>query len=269
MHTRTSRINKDYFLVLLELAKKQTCDIVIIPRMSKEWVRFGYDNIFGITANSIIAASSFKEHLDSFLDPVWDDISVGYIALYYKDISPFLRLLDKDQKMEFTLDSNIYRVVNSDIGVGQEVDSNQDVPITLPDSSVVTQHNKLTLFPPFDIVKRYFWMEDMWRYSSAVSAQIDLNDDSDFIEIWSGKAADGAKIWKPDINRYGIEFKPYILYLSKTMFTFSKGDKVKVEIRNKLPNRPHNEFLCRFSVYRNIKRKHSEHHYTFLGITMN
>ena len=46
------------------------------------------------------------------------------------------------------------------------------------------------------------------------------------------------------------------------------GDKVKVEIRNKLFNRPSNEFLCRFSVYRYNKKQHSGHSYTFLGITM-
>lgn len=268
MNTRTSRVNKDYFLKLLELSKKQTCDVVVIPRMPKESVRFGYDTIFGITANSIVAASSFQEQLYPFTDPVWEDVSVGHIALYYKDISPFIRLLDSNQKMEFTLDSHIYKVVDSEVGVGQEVDSNQTVPLILPDSSVGTQHNRLALLPPFDIVKRYFWMENMWTYSSPVSNPIDLNDDSDFIEIWNGKAADGVKMWRPNINLYGMEFKPYILYLSKTMFTFSKGDRVNVEIRNKLPNRPYNEFLCRFSVYRYNKKQHSGHFYTFLGITM-
>lgn len=268
MYTRTCKINTEYFLKLLELAKKQTSDIVVIPRLVKESANFGYDNIFGITANTIVAASSFVEALDPFTDPVWDDPSVDHIALYYKDISPFIRVLNLDPKMEFTMESRAYKVVDSEVGVGQVIDSNQRIPLILPDTTFGTQPNRLSLIPPFDIVKRYFWIEKMWGYASPISNPIDLNDDNDFIEIWNGKAADGVKMWAPDITRYGLAFKPYILYLSKTMFTFSKGDKVNVEIRNKLFNRPSNEFLCRFSVYRYNKKQHSGHNYTFLGITM-
>ena len=268
MNTRTCKVNTEYFLKLLELAKKQTSDIVVIPRLVKENAHFGYDNIFGITANTIIAASSFHEALDPFTDPVWNDASVDHIALYYKDISPFIRLLESRPNMAFTMESRIYQVVDSEVGVGQVIDSNERIPLILPDTTIGSQPHRLSLLPPFDIVKRYFWIEQLWGYSSPISNPINLDDDSEFIEIWSGRAADGVRMWTPDITRYGLAFKPYILYLSKTMFTFSKGDKVKVEIRNKLPNRPANEFLCRFSVYRYNKKQHSGHHYTFLGITM-
>lgn len=268
MVIKSEPVNLDLFKRILELAKKQTADIVIIPQTSSEWGRFGYHHIFGTTANTIVAFSRFQS-LENVRDPLWSEEAINAIALYYKDISPFLRAIGENGIHQLFLDYHLYTVNRGMVGVGTTLNTRVEVAVkdsrTGEDTTIVPS---LSLIPAFDSLQRYFFMDELWSLSRPVSNPIELNDNSEFIEVWNGKASDGAKAWTPNFNKYGIELKPYILYLSKTMFAFSKNDLVTVEIRDCLPQRPANEFLCKFTVIRTARKQLSQHNYLFMGIKM-
>ena len=268
MVSRSEQVNLDLIKMVLELAKKQTADIVVIPRISSEWGRFGYHHVLGITANTIVAFSRFQA-LESVKDPLWVDENINAIALYYKDISPFLRVVGDHGINQLFLDYHLYTVNRGMVGVGTSLTTKVEATVkdsrTGEDTVVVPSIN---LIPAFDSVQRYFFMENLWSVSRPVSNPIELNDNSEFIEVWNGRASDGAKAWTPNFNKYGVELKPYIVYLSKTMFAFSKNDLVTVEIRDSLPQRPVNEFLCKFTVIRTARKQISQHNYLFMGMKM-
>lgn len=269
MVTISEQVDLKMFRTILEHAKKQTADIVVIPQVASEQRKFGFHHIFGMTANTIIAASTFQALEEPPMPPLWKESAINTITFYYKDISPFLRLLKDHGINQLYLDYHLYKVNHGMVGVGYSLNTKVEVPIkdsrTGEDSVIVPS---LELIPPFDIVNRYFFMDQLWEASRPIGNPIDLNDDSEFIEVWNGRASDGAKAWTPNFSKYGMELKPYILYLSKTMFAFSKNDLVKVEIRDSLPNRPANEFLCCFTVIRNSRKQWSQHNYLFMGIKM-
>ena len=247
---------------ILDLAKKQTADMVIIPQypailsQERDW------NIAGIVGGSIVSTTNFAENaLPKQFGLLWRNISIPYICIQHKDINPFLKLLNTTDEYEMSMLINLYDIngIKRGIVFGFSVGKIQQGP----DGMIPN----LPAFPYIDLLNQINMVRYKW-YNSTSIATLYLDEEKVFQNIWKGKASDGANIWVPKSHTPGVNLDPYIMYLGKTMFSFSKNDHVTVEIRDQIPGEYWNKFMAEFKVIRKAKGCSSTHDYTLIGLKL-
>ena len=265
MVTKEEVIETSKLKFVFEQAKKQTADIVIIPQFLHNST--GSFDIAGIASNSITSSSRFQV-FESFHEALWNDSSLFAMGLWYKDISPFLKVIGDHGVKQLIIKYNVYEVNGNNVGLAESLTT--ATPIMIKNSNGEPQCVFSPILPLLHIIEPYNKVKanlSLWSMLPKIMEPIVLTDDELFTDIWSGKTSDGALAWKPDINRYPERLRPYIIYLSKCMFAFSKSDKVYLEFRDKTfgPNF-YNEFMCMITVQRVSKKQYSTHTYLFHGI---
>lgn len=252
-------------LKILELAKICTSEYIVIPRIVYQ---NNFQNcIFGVTNRTIYSVSKY-DILD-MESPIilWSEPSIHYISFSMRQINPFIKALKEqlDSIGKITLYYHKYNVnkLNKSIGV-----------LLSADKSIKIKNSQGTLdWIPVLELNNYdeilFHLKgfiDNWNKSNSFFKK-SLTDDKDFREIWDRKTEEGAMAWIPVPEKYPDFMKPYIIYLSKAMFSVSKKDEIFIELRNEVPNESYDKFLIKFTV---IKKKsknfNSYHDYYMMGI---
>jgi hypothetical protein len=246
---------------ILELCKKQTADIVIIPQCpgilsnERNW------NIAGIVGGTIVSTSRFNDAILSRIGMLWRNVSVPYVAMLYKDINPFLKILNETDEIETTMLIHSYDIngIRHGIVFGFSVGK-----LAREDGQIIPN---LRCMPYINELASIFRIRSQWDNSIPVGT-LWLDEEKNFQRIWRGKASDGAKAWIPKSHTPGVDLSPYITYLSKTMFIFSKHDSVMVDIRDQIPGEQWNKFMVEFNVKRKGKGCTGNHYYTFMGFKL-
>jgi hypothetical protein len=121
---------------ILEYAKKQSGDVVIIPQFpgiisqDRDW------HLAGIIGGTIVSTSFYNPAvIQKYCTNLWKNPSIPYISLLYKDINPFLKLLETSQEDHLSLlihsyDINGYiKSVAFGLSVGQPtIENGQPIP---------------------------------------------------------------------------------------------------------------------------------------------
>lgn len=247
---------------ILELAKKQTADTVLIPQYPAILSQERNWNLAGTVGDTIVSTSTYAENaLPKQFGMLWRDPSIPYIAIQYKDINPFLKNLNETDEYEMSLIIHQYDINGMKKGVafGMSIGQIQSGP-----DGIVPN---LACFPYYQLLAKVQIARAKWN-DSLLIATLYLDDEKNFQKIWKGKASDGGKAWIPKSHTPGINLDPYIMYLSKTMFTFSKNDRVAVSIRDQIPGEQMNKFMVEFGVRRKSKGCSSNHQYTLMGFKL-
>lgn len=262
------KIEPNNLLKILELAKIVTAEYIVIPRIL-------YQNNFqncisGITNRTIYSISKY-DILNIEQTPIvlWSEPSIHYISFSMRQINPFIKALreELDSIGDITLYYHKYNVNNLNTSIGVLLTAKNSIKIKNSQGTLdwipaieLNNYNE-TLFH----LRR---MIENWNNSKPLF-QKSLTDDTEFREIWDRKTEEGAMAWTPAPDNYPDFMRPYILYLSKAMFSVSKKDEVFIELRNEVPNEFYDKFLIKFTV---IKKKsknfQSYHDYYMMGIKM-
>ena len=261
MITQTIEVDPKLLTFILEQSKKQTADIVLVPHTIGA---LDY-HIMGIIAGAITCYSVFESFQPYFGVPLWKDPSMSEIAYMYKDVSPFLKLVKMKENMALRIEYHTYIVNGQQISVGTRI-IGEEVETYSPDGAKLNLVPTLPLLPPQVHMQHAFYRKMQWEEAGNFIAGVNLDNDTEFQEIWNGKASDGAKAWIPRVETYSDYLKPYIFYIAKTMFAFSKSDIVKLQIKESIPGESANFFMFDFIVQRKSKKQHSHHHYLAMGI---
>ena len=269
MEVRSEAVDIELFKLVLEQTKKQTADIAVIPQFLHNSSTYAYFDIAGINANSIVAASSFQI-LESVNQPLWQDPALFAISLYSKDISPFLRMIKDNNIRSLRIEYHVYEVNGKNVGIGTLLTTDTEIPVLDPRSG--KESKVIVCIPLVPFLYHYNHIESnflAWSVTPAIMDPIVLNNDEDFMNIWNGKASDGAKAWNPRIEKYPERIRPYVIYLAKTMLAFSKSDEVSLEFKDRVyGDNFQNEFFCLIRVNRVSKKQYSRHMYLFKGIKL-
>lgn len=247
---------------ILELAKKQTADMVLIPQCPAILSQERSWNLAGTVGGSIVSTSNYAENaLPKQFGMLWRDISIPYISILYKDINPFLKNLNETDEYEMSLLIHQYDIngIKKGVAFGLSVGQIQQGP-----DGIIPN---ISCFPYYQLLDQIQLVRAKWNNSLEI-ATLYLDDEKNFQKIWKGKASDGGKAWIPKSHTPGVNLDPYILYLSKTMFVFSKNDHVTVDIRDQIPGEQMNKFMAEFGVQRKSKGCSSNHQYTLMGFKL-
>ena len=230
---------------IFEAARRQSSDIVIIPRfLNKECNGF---EIAGLQSRTLSVVSEFSYLKDLYDKPLWDDPALFYIALLSKDIPSFLKIMKDNNIYDLYFIMHNYIVNGIPISVARSLKAYQQILMKNPEDpegDMTMQYPILPLLPYQDSLDRVLLLKSKFDSASIVNdIELNMKDDTEFVEMWNGMASDGSKVWVPNSNKYSIDLKPYILYLAKCMFSFSKPDLVALQIRDKIIGERSDVFL--------------------------
>ena len=256
---------------VLKSAKKQSSDIVIIPRFLNTEYNNGWE-ISGIQSRTITVISEFSEFKDLYSMPLWENPSLSYIALYSKDISPYLKILQENSIDILYFVVNQYIVNRIPISIATSLESDKKILLSNPHdpkAKPIMTKPILLLIPYQEYLDKVKLMQIKFETATIVNEEeIDMKNDIEFSTTWDGLSSDGAKIWVPDINKYNDILKPYMLYLAKCMFNFSKADQVFLQIRDNIIRERNDVFMARFTVLRKKGKEISKHQYYMSGFKL-
>lgn len=262
----TEPVNWQLLYRVLESARKQSSDIVIIPRFLKS--EYNGFQIAGLQSGTLTVLSEFGYIYED--TPLWSNPALSYIALYSKDIPPYLKIIKENNIDDLYFNIHGYIVNNTPIYIARTLKSDKQVYVKnpyLPDADPELMSPLLPLLPYQEYLDRIRLMKEKYDTGEVVNRMtINMKDNEEFVEIWAGMTSDGSRIWVPDITKYGDNLKPYILYLAKVMFTFSKSDEVYLEIRDNIQNERDDVFMAQFIVTRHKGKDSSIHRYYISGL---
>lgn len=257
-------LDPNKLLKVLELAKIPTVEYIIIPRLLYQKK---FENcIFGLNNKTIYNISKYDE-LDEEPLILWNETSIHYISFSTNQISPFIKALKENLNEigKITLYYHKYYVNNQYISLATLISADNKIQIK-NSQGTLDWIPILELSDYKDTLFHLKYIIDCWNKSSSIFKQ-SLKEDKEFREIWDRKTSEGAKAWIPNAKNYPEYMKPYILYLSKAMFSVAKNDDIILEIKNEVPNESYDKFLMKFTI---IKKKakgiYSYHDYYMMGI---
>lgn len=261
-----SFIDANLLYRVLENARRQSSDIVLIPRFLNKNLNNGFETS-GIQARTLTVLSSFSDFIDLQQTPLWSDETLSYIALYSKDIPPYLKIIKDNDLQELIIIMHKYIVNNIPISVARIIKGPKQVEITNPITNTTEKtYPILPLIPYQDILNIIHFMQYKVNSSTIINnIELNMKDDTEFIDIWDSMSSDGSRLWVPNEEKYGSTLKPYILYLAKCMFNFSKHDQVSLEIRDNIIDERNDVFIAKFTVNRKKGRQISNHQYFVSG----
>lgn len=260
-------VNIDLIYKVLKSVRKQTSDIVIIPRFLNNNEDF---EIAGIQSRTLVVLSEFSEFKDLYSIPLWGDSSLSYIALYSKDIPGYLKVLQDNTIDTLYFNIHEYIINNIPVSIARTLTSNKMVLINIPQNpEPILDYPILSLLPYQDYLDKIITMKTKFNSSQIVNEEeINLKEHDGFMKTWEGLSSEGSKVWLPDINKYSNKMKPYILYLAKCMFSFSKSDQVYLQIRDNILDERTDVFIARFKVIRKKGKEISIHQYYTSGFKL-
>ena len=255
---------------ILEAARRQSSDIVIIPRfLNKDYNGF---EIAGLQSRTLSVISEFGYFKDLYDKPLWDDPALSYISLYSKDIPGFLKIMKDNNIYDMYFIMHNYTVNGISISVARNLKAYQQILMKNPEDpegDMTMQHPRLSLLPYQDSLDRVLLLKSKFDTASIINEiELNMKDDTEFVDMWNGMTSDGSKVWVPDSNKYSTNLKPYILYLAKCMFSFSKPDSVSLQIRDKIIGERSDVFIVQFTVVRKKGKEYSIHKYYVSGIKL-
>lgn len=254
-------------LKILELVKIPTLEYVVIPRILYQ--RSFENCIFGVNNRTIYNISKYDELDMEDHIVLWNDPSIHYISFSINQILPFIKALKENLNEigDITLYYHKYNVNNQNMSLATLISAKNKIQIK-NSQGLLDWVPSLELNNYKDILFHLRYLLDSWNKSNCIMKK-SLKDDKEFREIWDKKTSEGAMAWIPNPENYDENMKPYIIYLSKTMFAVSKADDVILEIRDEVPDESYDKFLIKFTV---IKKKAkgicSYHDYYMMGIKM-
>ena len=277
----------DQLLQVLDIVKGVKSEYVCIPRMfTMNFIMS--ENITGISDNAICHVTDLDELIKAnglMNKPLWANINLTHIVLMTKDINPFIKILTDYATSKAIKDNglspNIKKVdpmliskampdftflvyddfiVNGDkISIGRQLytlDHNSQILQNIAGNNAVTR-SLIDLFPShivLDPVRKYCLT---WMKSHSVCEYTDISSDQAFLDILSLKASDGARIWCPDVVKYGDKLKPYVFYMNKTILNNVKGDRILLSIHDQLEGMDSRYFMVKLDVVKTKKKINS------------
>lgn len=260
-----SFIDANLLYRVLENARRQSSDIVLIPRFLNKNLNNGFETS-GIQARTLTVLSDYSDFVDLQQTPLWLDETLSYIALYSKDIPPYLKIINDNNLKDLYIIMHKYIVNGMPVSVARTIKGTKQIEIINPMTNKAEKtYPILSLIPYQNILNAIRLMQYKVSSSNIINTiQIDMKDDVDFIDTWNSMSSEGSRVWVPNEEKYGSLLKPYILYLAKCMFSFSKADKVSLEIRDNIIDERLDVFIAKFTVNRK-KGKHISNHQYFVS----
>lgn len=260
-------IDMNLLIPVFENARKQSSDIVIIPRFLNS-IYNGFE-IGGIQSQTIIVTSKYNNFVNIQNTPLWSNESLSYISMYSKDIPPYLKLIRDNNLTDFYLEIHKYMINGVYISIATKLVSSKQILMKLNNEEFAEPelvNPTILLLPYLDSLRSIKLMIYKFETSFKLTQMaLNMKDDEDFIEIWNGSATEGSRAWVPNIEKYDKSLSPYILYLAKSMFTFSKSDQVNLQLSTNIIGERSDIFLAKFNVIRKKKSLVSIHDYYVSG----
>lgn len=269
-------------LKVLDIVKGVKSEFVCIPRMM-----IPNETIKGISDNSIVHMADLFGIMNLnglTYEPIWGNLSLPYIVMMTKEINPFIKLVTdyatskaiKDnglinpkkvdpmliEKALPELSFLVYDTVTingSTRAVGRQLytlDHNNSLMQNLAGNNTLTR-SLIALFPEYIVLDPVQKYNIMWLKSHSVCEYTDISSDEAFFNILALKAGDGARIWCPDVVKYGPQLKPYVFYINKTILNNVKGDKIYLSIHDQLEGMDSRYFMVRLDVVKTKKKVNS------------
>lgn len=248
-------------IFLLECSKLTSSDTLVIPRCIFQ--NSVYSSIVGVKANTIYSVNSYESIATGDTVVFWKEESLQYIALAYSSIAPFMRAIINNSIERVELHYKTFIVNGERKSIATSMTATIPIKVNTPTGEVDWIPN-IPLLPPyqiFDSIKNAVNLFETSKFVAKLNPQ-----DNEFIDIWNQRATDGAKVWIPRLEYYKEEVKPYILYLSKTMFSVAKSDTLTLEIRDNIPGYPGHFFMTKFSVNKKKKKMGIQNNYYMMEI---
>ena len=269
-------------LKVLDIVKGVKSEFVCIPRMM-----IPSETVKGISDNSIVHMADLFGIMNLnglTYEPIWGNLNLPYIVMMTKEINPFIKLVT-DYATSKAINDNglinpkkvdpmliekalpelsflVYDTVTingSTRAVGRQLytlDHNNSLMQNLAGNNTLTR-SLIALFPEYivlDPVEKYHLM---WLKSHSVCEYTDISSDEAFFNILALKAGDGARIWCPDVVKYGPQLKPYVFYINKTILNNVKGDKIFLSIHDQIEGMDSRYFMVRLDVVKTKKKVNS------------
>jgi len=254
------------FIEFLEDVKSVSSEIVIVPRVLNQITIS--NSITGLKAHTIYSLSLYEKFAQREIDSatafrLWEDPSVEFIAFEYSSMAPFIRHMKNNNISYLQMQYKTFIVNGKRKSVATLITTNVEVKVSTPAGETMWIPN-IPLLPPYELFNEINYHINLFNMGRQV-AVLDPKDE-EFVDIWNQPAAEGARLWIPRLQYYKKDIHPYIIYLSKTMFSIAKSDKVELEIRDSLKDQPGHFFMVRFRVFKTKKKISSSHFYYMTGI---
>ena len=255
-------IDYDKLLYALQLAKMNKTEYSVIPRLL-----CGDYRIYGESFDSIATLSRNPEmDIVNFMELWSDETYLESIIFMTKDINLFIRLMQDNKIKECYLGYRQYVVNGKNVGIGVYITAKQQVEYKSAQGTVKCIPNiQLTPYG-YNIENRVRDIITLFDNCKFKSPVYEIDDDEDFLNIQDMKAADGARLWVPNPDKYP-EIRNELVYLSKVIFPVAKRDKVYVNIANNIPGYNSRYFMANFTVKK--KSKHRILSYYIIGAYLN
>lgn len=255
-------INMDLLLKVFENARRQSSDIVIIPR----FLNANYDGfeIGGIQSQTIIVTSVYNNFSQLRNVPLWDNNTLSHISLYSKDIPIFMKIIKDNNLKDFCMEIHSYLVNGIYMSIATKIISTKKILMKTSSEEFAEPelvNPTLTLLPYMNTLNQIKLIQYKFQNSQIINKEwVDMKCDENFTDVWNNSAAEGSKAWIPDNS-----LKQFILYIAKTMFTFSKADQVSLQIANNIQGERPDMFLAKFHIMRKKGSLISNHDYYVSG----
>ena len=265
----TETVDSEKIVNILELSKRQSAEIVMIPQVLG-YHELGDWHIGGLSSNTIVTTTKFEcfENGESMVS-VWSNPDLKYISFWYKDLNFFLKMIRENELDRVTIYMKQYIVNGHKVCICQKICA--DVMVMWHDTRKNENHMINPTLPCVSYLNVYDQMRNtLFKWNNAGKQVLSniVHTDDKLKHIWSLKASDGAKVWVPseDDELKKAELQPYVLYLTKTIFSFGKQDKVELQIRDDIPMESPHVFMYMFNVMRRLKGINTNNRYHMYGL---
>jgi len=270
-------IQTSQLLKVLEIVKGVKSEFVCIPRVFTPGVRIE-SFVYGISDNAICHIATLGDLMAAnglAYKPLWTNINLKYIVMMTKEINPYIKLVmdysttkaindnklvnskkvdsmlvEQAMPMLSYLTYDTVEINGSIHAIGRQLytlDHNNQVLENLAGNNTLTR-SLIQLYPEYmvmDHIKKY---AQMWSRSHNVCEYTDISSDRAFLDILALKAGDGARIWCPDVVKYGDNLKPYVFYINKTILNNVKGDKIWLSIHDQIEGLDSRYFMVKLDI---------------------
>ena len=279
-------IQTSQLLKVLEIVKGVKSEFVCIPRMFTKNMASA-DKVCGISDNAICHVADLDEMMDAnglMYKPLWTNINLGHIVMMTKEINPFIKLVTDYATNKAIKDNGLINpkkvdpmlieqampmfsflvydtidINSSTYAIGRQLytlDHNNSLMQNLAGNNTLTR-SLITLYPEYIVLDPVQKYNIMWLKSHSVCEYTDISSDEAFFNILALKAGDGARIWCPDVVKYGPQLKPYVFYINKTILNNVKGDKIYLSIHDQIEGMDSRYFMVRLDVVKTKKKVNS------------
>lgn len=234
------KINYNNLFEEFEKAKNIKSEYVLIPRL--RYQSSTLTSILGISYNSKIDIIKYQ---NTSMIPLWNHTSLPFICIMIKDINNFAKSIRDNSLIlpeELELEYDIFIVNGNEVPVARKLvyPGREDICIDL--FNQINMYNQIN-----NIIS-------IWENTTSILYNEDISNNEEFLKILSSKAKDGAQFWKPIKENNNNNLISYVVTLTSNLINVSKGDSVKIEIRNNIPGRPYHHYMTKITVLKPKKK---------------